>query len=108
MTTLSWYWTMLAHWARDALEDVRRVPRDAWDTATVRDTMTAVDQLAVVSLQGDDAAEALNKLAQRDVVLRDGQMVGLLRRYDIDGCNYTGALVPSSEQIKAVRGGTDF
>jgi hypothetical protein len=37
------------------------VPRDAWDTATVREIMTAVDQLAVVSLQGD-MVEALNKL----------------------------------------------
>jgi predicted transcriptional regulator len=48
--------------------------------------MTAVDQLAVVSLQGD-TAEALNKLTQRHVgqlaVLCDEQMVGLLRRHDI-------------------------
>jgi Zn-dependent protease/predicted transcriptional regulator len=68
------------------LEDIRRVPRDAWDTTTVSEIMTPTDQLVVVAPQ-EDAAEALNKLMQRDVgqlpVLRDGQMVGLLRRRDI-------------------------
>jgi CBS domain-containing protein len=68
------------------LEDIRKVPRDAWDTTTVSEIMTPTDQLVVVAPQ-EDAAEALNKLMQRDVgqlpVLRDGQMVGLLRRRDI-------------------------
>jgi Zn-dependent protease/CBS domain-containing protein len=68
------------------LEDVRGVSRDAWDTTTVREIMTPTDQLTVVTAD-EDAAEALNKLTQRDVgqmpVLRDGQLVGLLRRRDI-------------------------
>jgi Zn-dependent protease/CBS domain-containing protein len=68
------------------LEDVRGVSRDAWDTTTVREIMTPADQLTVVTAD-EDAAEALNKLTQRDVgqmpVLRNGQLVGLLRRRDI-------------------------
>jgi predicted transcriptional regulator len=68
------------------LEDVRKVSRDAWDTTTVSEIMTPADQLVVVAPQ-EDAAEALEKLTQRDVrqlpVLRDGQLVGLLRRRDI-------------------------
>jgi Zn-dependent protease/predicted transcriptional regulator len=68
------------------LEDVRKVSRHAWDTTTVSEIMTPADQLTVVT-SDEDAAEALNKLAQRDVrqlpVLRDGQLVGLLRRRDI-------------------------
>jgi Zn-dependent protease/predicted transcriptional regulator len=68
------------------LEDVRRVSRHAWDTTTVSEIMTPADQLTVVT-PDEDAAEALNKLTQRDVrqlpVLRDGELVGLLRRRDI-------------------------
>jgi Zn-dependent protease len=68
------------------LEDVRRVSRAAWDTTTVSDIMTPADQLTVVT-PGEGAAEALNKLMQRDVrqlpVLRDGELVGLFRRQDI-------------------------
>ena len=68
------------------LEDVRRVSRHAWDTTTVSEIMTPADQLTVVT-PDKDAAEALNKLVQRDVrqlpVLRDRQLVGMLRRRDI-------------------------
>jgi Zn-dependent protease/predicted transcriptional regulator len=68
------------------LEDVRRVSRHAWDTTTVSEIMTPADQLTVVT-PDEDAAEALNKLVQRDVrqlpVLRDRQLVGMLRRRDI-------------------------
>jgi Zn-dependent protease/CBS domain-containing protein len=68
------------------LEDVRALSRSAWDTTTVRDIMTPVDELVVVQAD-DEASDALDKLQQRDVgqlpVLRDGQLVGLLRRRDI-------------------------
>jgi Zn-dependent protease/predicted transcriptional regulator len=68
------------------LDDVRKVSHDAWDTVTVREIMTPADQLTVVTAD-EDAAEALNKLTQRDVgqmpVLRNGQLVGLLRRQDL-------------------------
>jgi Zn-dependent protease/CBS domain-containing protein len=70
------------------LQDVRSLSRDAWDTTTVREIMTPADQLTVVSSE-EDAAEALNKLAQRDVrqlpVLegKGKELVGLLRRRDI-------------------------
>jgi len=68
------------------LEDVREVPRDAWDTTHVREIMTLAKQLVVTSPR-EDAAEALNKLRQRDVrqlpVISDGELVGCLRRRDI-------------------------
>jgi Zn-dependent protease/predicted transcriptional regulator len=68
------------------LEDVRKVGRDNWDTAVVREIMTPADQLVTVS-PGDDAAEALDKLTQNDVrqlpVIRGGELIGLLRRRDI-------------------------
>jgi Zn-dependent protease len=68
------------------LDDVRRVRRDAWDTTAVADIMTPTERLVAVT-PTDDAAEALSKLSQRDVnqlpVLRDGVLVGLLRRRDI-------------------------
>ena len=48
--------------------------------------MTPASQLTVVT-PDKDAAEALSELVQRDVrqlpVLRDGELVGLLRRRDI-------------------------
>ena len=68
------------------LEDVRGVSRDAWDNTHVREIMTPAKQLIVVS-PNEDAADALNKLRQRDVrqlpVISDGELVGCLRRRDI-------------------------
>jgi CBS domain-containing protein len=68
------------------LEDIRAVPRDEWERTTVREIMTPVAELVVVS-PGEDAAEALNKMMQRDVrqlpVVQNGRLVGLLRRRDI-------------------------
>jgi CBS domain-containing protein len=68
------------------LEDVRRVTRSAWDTATVREIMTPTGKLVVVT-PAEDAAQALEKLTSVDVrqlpVVHDGRLVGLLRRRDI-------------------------
>ncbi len=68
------------------LEDVRKLPREAWDRTAVGEIMTRFDQLAVVSPQ-EDASSALDKLERRDVrqipVVQDGRLVGLLRRRDI-------------------------
>ncbi len=69
-----------------ALEDVRRLPREAWERTTVGDIMTRAEQLAITSPQ-EDASAALEKLERRNVhqipVLKDGALVGLLRRRDI-------------------------
>ena len=69
-----------------SLEDIRKIPRDAWDRTPVSEIMTRVEQLAVVTPQ-EDAGEALNQLERRDVrqipVVQDGHLVGLLRRRDI-------------------------
>jgi Zn-dependent protease/CBS domain-containing protein len=69
-----------------ALEDVRKIPREAWERTNVREIMTQADQLAVVSPQ-EKVSEALNQLEQRDVrqvpVVQDGHLLGLLRRRDI-------------------------
>ncbi|HXG64365.1 MAG TPA: CBS domain-containing protein, partial [Blastocatellia bacterium] len=68
------------------LEDVRKLPRDAWNDALVSEIMTRADQLETVNSR-EDAGEALEKLARRDVrqmpVIQDGRLVGLLRRRDI-------------------------
>lgn len=68
------------------LEDVRTVPQVAWDSKTTRDIMTPREELIVVDVD-EDAADALDKLRQRDFrqlpVLHGSDMVGLLRRRDI-------------------------
>jgi Zn-dependent protease len=68
------------------LDDVRQVARDAWDTTTIREIMTPAQELVVATPQ-EDAADALNKLQERDVrqlpVLRNDELVGLLRRRDL-------------------------
>jgi Zn-dependent protease/CBS domain-containing protein len=68
------------------LEDVRRLPRGAWQHTRVRDVMTPAQALVTVS-PDDNAADALDKLAARDIdqlpVVSEGQLVGLLRRRDI-------------------------
>jgi Zn-dependent protease/CBS domain-containing protein len=68
------------------LEDIRKVPRETWDAATVAEIMTPADQIVSVAPQSD-ASDALDKLLQRDVrqlpVIYDGHLVGLLRRRDI-------------------------
>jgi CBS domain-containing protein len=65
------------------LTDVRSVPRDAWETTNVQEIMTPMGQLTTAR-QDDDAAEAMNKLSDRDVrllpVLSDGTLAGVLRR----------------------------
>ena len=69
-----------------SLEDVRKVPRDAWDTTTVSRIMTREEQLGVVAPQ-ENASVALNRLERLNVgqvpVVQDGRLVGLLRRRDI-------------------------
>ncbi len=68
------------------LEDVRKVPREAWGTTSVREIMTPAERLTAVGPE-EDAGEALRELGERDVnqlpVVRNGQLVGLLRRRDI-------------------------
>lgn len=68
------------------LDDIRKVPREAWDNTTVREVMTPADQM-VVTRPEEDAADALEKLMTRDVrqlpVLNGAELAGCLRRQDI-------------------------
>jgi Zn-dependent protease/predicted transcriptional regulator len=68
------------------LDDVRSVPREEWNTRTVRDIMTPLQEL-VVATPEEDAATALDKLMKLDVrqlpVVREGRLAGLLRLNDI-------------------------
>jgi len=68
------------------LEDMRKVARDDWEATTVRDIMTPRDEL-ITTPPDEDAADALRSLMQRDVrqlpVVRNGHLVGVLRRRDI-------------------------
>jgi CBS domain-containing protein len=65
---------------------VRRVARETWDTTSVGDVMTPADRLVVVTPE-EEASQALEKLTGADVrqlpVVRDGKLIGLLRRRDI-------------------------
>jgi Zn-dependent protease len=69
-----------------SLDDVRRVPRRDWETTRVREIMTPIDQVAVVT-PDEEAGEAFTVLTGRDVnqvpVVQDGQLVGMLRRRDV-------------------------
>lgn len=68
------------------LDDVRRIPRDAWPETKVRDIMTPAPALVTVGPE-DDAALALDRLTLRDVeqlpVVVEGRLAGLLRRRDV-------------------------
>jgi len=68
------------------LDDVRRVVREAWDTTSVGDVMTPASRLVVVTPE-EEASQGLEKLTSADVrqllVVRDGELVGLLRRVDV-------------------------
>ncbi len=68
------------------LEDIRSVPRDRWESMRVRDIMTPTSDL-IVATPEEDAADALNKLAGKDIrqlpVVRNGHLAGVLRSRDI-------------------------
>jgi CBS domain-containing protein len=68
------------------VEDIRKVPREDWDRATVEDIMTDSNHLDVVTAS-EDAGNALERLTAHDVgqapVIENGRLVGLLRRRDI-------------------------
>ncbi|MFP3896174.1 MAG: site-2 protease family protein [Anaerolineales bacterium] len=68
------------------MDDVRAEPRSRWADLTVRDIMTKVENVIMVT-PNEDAAEALHKLARSEVrqlpVVEGGELVGLLRRRDI-------------------------
>jgi Zn-dependent protease/CBS domain-containing protein len=68
------------------LDDLRAVPRDAWDRTSVAQAMTPTDQLLTVA-PDDCASEALEKLTHRDVnqlpVVDRERLVGVVRRRDI-------------------------
>jgi Zn-dependent protease/CBS domain-containing protein len=68
------------------LEDVRKLPREAWERTMVSEIMTPVDRLAIATPE-EDASNALSELTNRDVrqlpVLQNGRLVGMLRRRDI-------------------------
>jgi Zn-dependent protease/predicted transcriptional regulator len=67
-------------------EDIRKLPRDQWQTSSVTEIMTPADHLEVVTPQAD-AAEALNRLGAKDIrqvpVVDHGHLLGILRRRDI-------------------------
>jgi len=68
------------------VDDVRKVPHQQWAATTVEQIMTPADKMAEVT-PDENAAEALRELTQREAaqlpVVRNGQMIGMLRRRDI-------------------------
>jgi len=69
-----------------SISDVRRVPRDEWASTPVRVAMRGIAGL-ITTTPETPLATAFEQLAQEDVeqlpVLRDGMLVGMLRRRDI-------------------------
>lgn len=69
-----------------SIADIKKVPRERWDTATVAEAMTPADQMLALS-PDDNAGEALQAMGQRDVaqvpVIDHGHLVGLLSRASI-------------------------
>lgn len=67
-------------------EDVRRVPRSAWESARVGEAMTPTGALATVG-PADEVTEAMRLLGKHDVeqlpVVEQGRLLGVLRRRDI-------------------------
>lgn len=68
------------------LEDIRKIPKEKWNTTPVSAIMTPTAQLETVTPQ-EDASQAFTILARKDVgqvpVVENGHLVGLLRRQDI-------------------------
>ncbi len=68
------------------LEDVRKVARGDWERTRVSEIMTPREHLIVMA-PDDEAADALEKLAQHDIrqvpILQMDTFVGLLRRRDL-------------------------
>lgn len=69
-----------------SFEDVRKVRRELWPTALVREVMTPATQLSSIP-PGADAEKALEELSRREVeqlpVLEGGHLLGLVRRKDL-------------------------
>jgi Zn-dependent protease/CBS domain-containing protein len=69
-----------------AITDLRRAPRERWDSVPVRDLMTPVDHL-VVTTPDEDVAAALRRLEERGVhqlpVVDKGRLAGMLRAGDV-------------------------
>lgn len=67
-------------------EDVRKLPRTAWQDAQVHEVMTPAAALSVVTPEAE-INDALLALGRRDVeqlpVVSEGRLVGVLRRRDI-------------------------
>jgi Zn-dependent protease/predicted transcriptional regulator len=67
--------------------DLRRVPREAWDTTSVSRIAIPLSRLTVVE-RDDEAFDAVQELGREDsdallVVERDGRLAGVVRRQDI-------------------------
>ncbi|HZT43235.1 MAG TPA: site-2 protease family protein [Chthonomonadaceae bacterium] len=68
------------------MQDVQKIPREAWDTTPVREIMVPATELEVATPE-EAASDALNTLATSDIaqvpVLNHGHLVGVLRRRDV-------------------------
>jgi Zn-dependent protease/predicted transcriptional regulator len=69
-----------------SLDDVRKVPRENWNSVSVADIMTPAEQLSTLRPE-DNAADAFQEIASRGVrqipVLQDGHFAGVIRREDL-------------------------
>jgi CBS domain-containing protein len=68
------------------VDDVRRIPREAWDRTPVSQIMTGGSEIETMG-PDEEASAALKKLASRGVgqvpVVGQGHLLGMVRREDI-------------------------
>lgn len=63
--------------------DLKKIPRDQWNSETVRQIMTPMDQIETVSPE-ENAYDALLKMTSKNVgrlpVMEDGKLIGIITR----------------------------
>ena len=68
------------------VKNLREIDRSHWDMTTVKEVMVPEKELEVVT-PGEDAMDAFQKLARKEMrqipVVKNGELVGMLRRRDI-------------------------
>jgi CBS domain-containing protein len=69
-----------------SVSDIRKAPRDAWDSTPVSRVMTPVDAVVTTSPR-EDLGRAFDELLRHDTseipVVDGDRLVGMLRRFDI-------------------------
>ena len=68
------------------LRDIKAIPQSQWDTTTLRQAMTPINQLQVAHLE-DAATEILDRMDEEDInqlpVMEEGNLIGVVTRENL-------------------------